>query len=313
LATVLEKSERQTMPGLSTLDRSACASCGQALTGGYCSRCGEKALDPHALTVRHFIFHTLLHETVHVDGKIWRTLRTLFARPGLLSVEYCAGRRNRYVNPTRMLVTAIVTYALLTQGGLLVTLQLGPVTLSTAPTKVRVGETIADTVSRLDRFGALARLLAKKEQSADLTSESAADKFHRKLEGFSEPLSFTNVLLLAFVLYAFFHRRRPLFVEHGVFSMHLVSFVLFSSVAFLAAIWMLKINQAIGILMLFAVCIWQFAYMALAIRRFYFAPDAGRIRRAVLAATAAFVIYLLNSAFITSVQLFGAALALWSL
>ena len=301
------------MPGLATLDRSACASCGQALTGGYCSQCGEKALDPHALTVRHFIFHTLLHETLHVDGKIWRTLRTLFARPGLLSVEYCAGRRNRYVNPTRMLVTAIVTYALLTQGGLLVSLQLGPVTLSTAPTKVRVGETIADTVSRLDRFGVLARLVAKKEQSADLTLESVADKFHRKLEGFSEPLSFTNVLLLASVLYAFFHRQRPLFVEHGVFSMHLVSFVLFSSVAFLAAIWVLKINQAIGILMLFAVSIWQFVYMALAIRRFYFAPDARRIRRAVAATTAAFLIYLLNSAFITGVQLFGAALALWSL
>jgi hypothetical protein len=66
----------------------SCASCARPLSGPYCSHCGEEAVDPHALTVRHFVGHTLAHETLHLDGKIWRTLRYLFFRPGFLTAEY---------------------------------------------------------------------------------------------------------------------------------------------------------------------------------------------------------------------------------
>lgn len=64
-----------------------CASCQQPLSGRYCSHCGEKSLDPHDLTIRHFITHTVGREIVHVDGKTWRTLRSLLFRPGRLTLE----------------------------------------------------------------------------------------------------------------------------------------------------------------------------------------------------------------------------------
>jgi hypothetical protein len=53
-------------------------------------------------------------------------------------------------------------------------------------------------------------------------------------------------------------------------------------------------------------------YVAKAISRFYFGTDPRWIRRGLLATAAAAMIYLLNSAFITGVQLLGGALALWS-
>jgi hypothetical protein len=43
-----------------------CANCDAPLYGRFCGRCGEEAFDPHVLTVRHFITHTLLHETLQV-------------------------------------------------------------------------------------------------------------------------------------------------------------------------------------------------------------------------------------------------------
>ena len=95
-----------------------CLSCGHPRTGRYCSYCGEQYLDSHTLTVRHFLSHTLLHETLHLDGKIWRTGRYLFLRPGFLAVEYFEGRRQPYLNPVRLLITAVVLYVLLTQNGL---------------------------------------------------------------------------------------------------------------------------------------------------------------------------------------------------
>jgi hypothetical protein len=61
-----------------------CVSCDAPLSGPYCSRCGERTLEPQALTFRHFVVHTVAHELLNVDGTLWRTLRLLFVRPGRL-------------------------------------------------------------------------------------------------------------------------------------------------------------------------------------------------------------------------------------
>jgi uncharacterized protein DUF3667 len=290
-----------------------CASCGRPLAGPFCSQCGEEAIDPHAQTVRHFVAHTLAEETLHPDGRFWRTLVALSARPGFLSAEYCAGRRRRYISPVKLLATAILAYALLTGGGLRMSLHLGTLTLSIAPTKITPGMTVVNTVRGLERFGALEPLLAAKRQSVNLEAESVREKFHRKLEAFAEPLSFTNVLLMTLALYFLFHRRRALLVSHAVFSMHLVSFVLLSSLLFLPGIWILARNEAVALTYFLVVLVWQFAYIATAIGRFYFVEDPRKLRRRATAIAAALVVYLLNSVFVTAVQMVGAAYALWSL
>jgi hypothetical protein len=38
-----------------TLGMERCVSCDASLSGPYCSRCGERALEPEALTLRHFL------------------------------------------------------------------------------------------------------------------------------------------------------------------------------------------------------------------------------------------------------------------
>src|SRR5262245_42796525 len=98
-----------------------CASCDAPLSGPSCSRCGERALGPEALTLHHFLVHTVFHELLHVDGTLWRTLRLLFVRPGRLSLEYVAGRRRLYINPFRLLLVAIVAYVLMTSSGFVAT------------------------------------------------------------------------------------------------------------------------------------------------------------------------------------------------
>jgi uncharacterized protein DUF3667 len=288
-----------------------CASCARPLAGRYCSHCGEETLDPRSLTVRHFVRHTFLHEALDLDGKIWRTLRRLLFRPGFLSGEYSAGRRRLYVSPLKLLATAIVVYAIATRGGLVVSLQVGRLTLSIAPTAVPRGASVEETVQRIDRFGVLQGLFAAREKSGRLAEEAARERFQATLEAFAEPLSFTNVLLLAFVLYALFRRRRALLVEHGVFSMHFVSFVLFSSLMFVPVPWLLAAGwNAVVVFILVAGVIWQFVYLSVALRRFYFGNEPGR-RFLWRSAGIALLIYLLNSVFVTGVQLLGGVLALW--
>jgi hypothetical protein len=290
-----------------------CANCDAPLYGRFCGRCGEEAFDPHALTVRHFITHTLLHETLHLDGKIWRSLRSLAFRPGYLAAEYCAGRRRLYVNPLRLLITAIIVYALLTKGGFNFTLRIGIVNLSVVPAAIPEGSNVERTVKRIDGYGILKNLLLAKEQAGELSSQEASQKFHSRLEKFAEPLSFANVVLLAVALYVIFKRTRSLFLEHAVFSMHFLSFALLSTVTLLLpALWVLQSgHQSAGLLMLLVGIIWQFTYLTVAIRRFYFTTRAGW-GAVFLSAVAAVALYVFNSAFVTGVQLIGLALALWT-
>jgi hypothetical protein len=210
-----------------TSNMERCVSCDAALSGPYCSRCGERALEPDALTLRHFLVHTVAHELLHVDGTWWRTLKLLFVRPGRLSLEYAAGRRRPYINPFRLLLIAIVLYTLLSSSGLVVTWNFGPVTVSMAPATIKRSLPVEDAIHQIDRYGLLRRqLAAKKEQ---LAGETARERFHDRLATFAQPVSFANVILLAAALHLAFRRKRRRFLEHAAFSMHFVSFILLSS------------------------------------------------------------------------------------
>jgi len=93
------------------IDASACTNCGAPLAGSYCSSCGQKTV-PLAPTLGYFA-HELTHELLHVDGKIFRSLRLLLTRPGFLTREIFVGRRARYVSPIRLyLIASILSFAI---------------------------------------------------------------------------------------------------------------------------------------------------------------------------------------------------------
>jgi hypothetical protein len=88
-----------------------CANCGAPLGGPYCQTCGQKAAGPNVSL--HDFFHEAFHEFAHVDGKIVQTLRLLLTRPGELTCDFLAGRRQRYVSPLRLYLTcSLIFFAL---------------------------------------------------------------------------------------------------------------------------------------------------------------------------------------------------------
>lgn len=88
-----------------------CQDCGRPVTGKYCAECGQ-SVGVHALTVGE-VFHDVVHSVLHLDSRVWRTLRSLLLRPGELSRAFIAGQRQRYLPPFRLyLVISIVFFAL---------------------------------------------------------------------------------------------------------------------------------------------------------------------------------------------------------
>lgn len=88
-----------------------CRNCQTQLEGAFCPNCGQKDVDlerPLSALVGE-----VLRETLDVDGRAWRTFRTLIRHPGDLTSKYLAGRRRSYTPPLRLYLVISVTFFVL--------------------------------------------------------------------------------------------------------------------------------------------------------------------------------------------------------
>jgi hypothetical protein len=190
-----------------------CPECAAPLVGRYCHRCGEKLPDVHDLTMKHFLHHGL-HELTHFDSKIFRTVQALLFRPGLLTVEYLAGRRQRYVLPLRLF---LVIFAL-------------NLFLYTRP-----GAALYDVhfiTSASPQGNVLDSKLERAAAKRNITKEALFDRINEHWQHNASLFQLADVFFFAVWLAVLNWRRY--FVEHLIFALHTFSFsLLFGSVTWL--------------------------------------------------------------------------------
>ena len=87
-----------------------CENCGTSLAGPYCHRCGQHAIDYRRSF--HHLAHDVLENLFHFDGKFLVSVAWLLARPGKLTAEYNAGRRQSQVPPLRFYIFVTVLFFL---------------------------------------------------------------------------------------------------------------------------------------------------------------------------------------------------------
>ena len=81
-------------------DSAFCYNCGAPLSGRFCAACGQKA-KPLNPTLRDML-HDVTHEMLHVDGRIFQSIRRLLFSPGFLTLEVFNGRHARWISPLRL-------------------------------------------------------------------------------------------------------------------------------------------------------------------------------------------------------------------
>lgn len=150
--------------------------------------CGQKAAALH-LGLHNFL-HDATHEFLHLDGKIWRTVKLLVAKPGMLTQEFLAGRRVRYITPLRLYLTFSVLFFALAA--------IVPQTIIRAGTTQRAGATAAE------------------EAQADRIGKAIAQNLPRTM----------FVLMPAFGLltWLFYRRQQPYYIAHLYYSIHFHAF-----------------------------------------------------------------------------------------
>ena len=93
---------------------SHCLNCGTALSGPYCSNCGQKDL-PTRQNIGDLLVN-FLSSFFSFESKLFTTLSRLAFKPGSLALMYNAGMRDRFYHPARMYVFLSFIFFLLFAG-----------------------------------------------------------------------------------------------------------------------------------------------------------------------------------------------------
>jgi hypothetical protein len=199
---------------------SQCGNCGVALMGPYCHACGQHAHES-ARSVSA-LFHDAWHIATHVDERFWKTLYTLLLRPGVLTKEYFAERRARYLPPVRLyLVLSVLFFAFGAVSPHKMGADFKGVRLD--PERGASEQGLAAFLGGLDcsKVHSGAKWLEK------LIQDSCLRNIHTYGEGIVAvfvanipKMMFVFVPLMAFAMLILYWRPRRYYVEHLVFFLH---------------------------------------------------------------------------------------------
>ncbi|MGE0813701.1 MAG: DUF3667 domain-containing protein [Vicinamibacterales bacterium] len=192
-----------------------CANCHATLTGPYCARCGQHESASHPATLAH-LAHELTHELLHVDGKIWRTLKALFVQPGRLTEAYWAGQRAGWIGPIRIFLIAAGLHALFVPG-------IGPMNLQT------LVQRSPDGTLRIS-MGTAAETRRGVGGATALPPEETADYVGRLRRAYLS-VRYAAVPLFALASLAVYRRRQAYYAAHVVLAVHFYSFWYFLGLA----------------------------------------------------------------------------------
>jgi hypothetical protein len=194
---------------MSLVAHSHCVTCGEPLSGPYCSQCGERSLAGHSYSLRHFA-EEALENLAHLDNRILRTFRVLLTRPGALAADFLDGRRKPYMGPVQLFVTANLLYFLLQPFS---------------------GFVPFTTTLRIQTTQFWWSGLAKQMTSDTIAAKHIAfEQYERDFNATAHLQGKTLVIIMvpffAVIVWALYGRTRRYYAEHLVFSFYAFAFLL---------------------------------------------------------------------------------------
>jgi hypothetical protein len=219
----------------------ACANCGAALTGEFCSVCGQKRF---VASDRGFgsLLRQFMEAATDLDGRFWGTLRALLAQPGRLSRDYIEGRRARWMSPIALfLLVNLVYFVSAVQSDLATPFEWevpGRIALESADPGARAAEDAARLRAEPGPLHSVItgplvdRRIAERDAAARAASNGERgyhyrdyrDAYNAKVPEISKVLTIVHVPLLGVALMLLFRNCRRYFAEHFVVALHLVAF-----------------------------------------------------------------------------------------
>lgn len=268
-----------------------CRNCESAMHGPYCGQCGQRAV--HENPTAHELLHDATHEFLHLDGKIFTTLRLLLTRPGFLTVEYLQGRRARYITPIRLYLTCSVLYFLVAAAAHPVEKAIAEnrgesFQFTEAPKSVREAQKVSqDSVARVleeqgRQRGGVAQVIFG--QAARVQRDRLG--FARAMRDTVPKIFFVFVPVFAWIV-SLVYRRRTHYPAHLYFALHAFSFG-FAASTIAEVVGLLPRMSFVAGWAFLAVCAW---YGVQALRAVYGGPPGATVGRALAITAVGFLAF----------------------
>jgi Protein of unknown function (DUF3667) len=191
-----------------------CRNCGNVLTGPYCAVCGQRESDGNPPTLKHF-FHDLIHEFLHIDGKIFHTLCALFFQPGKLTEEYWAGHLASWIRPIRIFLTVVALQVLISAGGQ------GPLNHHVTVRRSLEGTLRAD-IYKPSVANTVEDFIDEEDEATPGTEDRR--EFEYYFGKAYATIRYTSVLVFTAAAWLFYYRQQPYFVNNLIVGLHFYSF-----------------------------------------------------------------------------------------
>jgi hypothetical protein len=240
---------------LSMETTSQCRNCGAATTGNYCHMCGQETR-LHAPSFGEFM-HEFIGHYVALEGKLWGSITRLLFRPGLLTTEYLAGRRKRYVEPLRLYLSlSILFFAVLKLSQVeMVRFDEAPAAVQQRAEKGEPDIVVLDTLK--SRAPAIAQSL---EHFGDMPAEAKGKALGAAFFSYGPYAMFLMMPVFALWLKLLYLGGGRRYGEHFLFGLHTNAFAF----ALLGAVILVPVG-----LIKFALICWLLGYLPWAMQRVY--------------------------------------------
>jgi len=194
---------------MTTVAAWTCPSCRGVVATAYCPDCGERPLRPQELTL-HGLAGQAFEALTDVDGRLLRSVRSLVAHPGVLTVAYAEGRRKPFIGPVSLfLATNVLFFAVET---------VTKSTVFSAPLQAHLhAQPWTETAGPL---------VAARLQSLGTALEAFAPRFDAAVATHARSLILVMALAFSPVQALVFRRSGHPFAVHAAFSLHLFAFIL---------------------------------------------------------------------------------------
>ena len=257
-------------------DSGICPNCNSVTTKNFCAQCGQSN-HLHKETFWGLIMHFVGHY-FHYDSKFWQTLKTLWLKPGALTIAYWNKQRMRFIPPISLYIFISAVFFLIAFS----------IKDDGHTTKQNV-HTLRQHLDSMDRennalpgdnvtVDGLSFSAPEKNDSSKVQRyiQGKLDKLEKKHPNSNEYIQerylhnlpkiffFMIPVVAIFLKLLFLRRKTAYFVDHAIFSLHLHSF-LFCLVLFSVINPFDKIQYWLTIISLIVYA----TYVTIAIRKAY--------------------------------------------
>ncbi len=222
-------------------ENKTCLNCGRFVAENFCPHCGQENIE-----VRHtfiYLFKHFVSDLLHYDSSFWSTIKLLLFSPATLSKEYIAGKRKSYVDPIKLYI--FISFIAFFIPGILpeesdkdqhLTISIENIDLSVTDTDKTTGQQTEyplQTLAQLDSLDQIKNISIREYYTTKLALKAYDNKDEDKQKRIDEfilhnlsKVLFIYMPIFAFWLWLFHNKKKFLYFDSGIFTLHYFSFLL---------------------------------------------------------------------------------------